>query len=308
MKNITSIFWGLLGLLTLTQCSDPDNSIYTVLDDFTNGAVLRTVEITSAEFNSFDTSTFFEVEIEEQDTQNGDLLQEVRIYLGFDDNTGVNGTTSKPEVLYATLAASAFSNGEFGLPRTTFRVTLAEALDALNVTNSEFFGGDAIDIRMELQLTDGRIFTNSDATGTLQGSFFNSPYLYKSVIKCIPLSAVPGTYVFEMADSFGDGWQGSHIKVTVDGDVTYYGMPSPYGNDAPRNAILEPYEGSVSTGTARLVIPDGAQNMSFEWVSGDWPSECSYTIRFSNPDGSAEQAAFSESNPANGEKVLSICN
>jgi outer membrane receptor protein involved in Fe transport len=103
------------------------------------------------------------------------------------------------------------------------------------------------------------------------------------------------------------GTQGSHVKVTVDGKVTYYGIPSPYASDADRNAILEPYTGNDSSGRATLTIPEGAKKMSFEWASGDWPSECTYTIDYTNLDGTNEQTTISESNPTNGIKVLSIC-
>lgn len=309
MKKYTTKLMGFAAVLALlTQCQEADNPIYDVLENFTNGAVLRTVVISSAEFNSFDTSTYFEATIEEQDEENGNLLEQVQVYLDFDDNTADNGTTSKSESLYATLPASSFTDGEFGLPRYTLKITLAEAISFLDLTDAEFSGGDAIDIRLELHLTDGRVFSSSDSTGSLQGSYFNSPYTYKSVIKCIPINAVPGKYTFEMTDSYGDGWQGSHIKVTVDGTETYYGIPSTYDEDAGRNAILEAYTGDNSSGSGSLVIPETAHSMSFEWVSGDWPAECGFTIRFENLDGTAEQSAYSESNPSDGEKVLSICN
>lgn len=307
MKKSINTLFGILALLLLVQCSEPENPIYTVLDTFTNGAIIRTVEIKSAEFNSFDDSTFFEVMIEEQDEENGGLLQEVRVYINFDDNTSANGTTAKGEKLYQTIPASGFTNGEFGLPRTSFKISLAEAVGALSLASNEFTGGDAIDIRFELQLTDGRIFTNTDSTGSLQGSFFSAPYIYKSVIKCIPLSAVPGIYTFEMSDSYGDGWQGSQIKVTVDGTTTYYGIPSPYDAEADHNALIEAYTGDDSSGKSQITIPATAQTMKFEFIRGRFPSECSFTINYTALDGTNAQSAFSESNPAAGEKILSVC-
>ena len=307
MKKIIQSFLGIFTLLIFVQCSEPENPIYTVLDNFTNGAIIRTVEIKSAEFNSFDDSTFFEVMIEEQDEENGALLQEVRVYINFDDNTSSNGTTSKAELLYQTIPASGFTVGDFGLPRASFKISLAEAVNALSLSSSEFTGGDAIDIRFELQLTDGRVFTNSDSTGSLQGSFFSSPYTHKSVIKCIPLAAVPGIYTFEMADSYGDGWQGSQIKVTVDGTTTYYGIPSPYSSDAAHNALIEAYSGNDSSGTSQITIPATAQNMRFEFIRGRFAGECSFTIKYTDLDGNNAQNAFSESNPAASEKVLSVC-
>lgn len=307
MKKSIYSFFGIFTLAFIIQCSEPENPIYTVLNDFTKGAVIRTIEIKSAEFNSFNDTTFFEVMIEEQDEENGDLLQEVRVYISFDDNTSSNGTTSKPETLYSTIPAGNFVEGESGLPRTSFKISLAQALEGLSLSLDEFTGGDAIDIRFELQLTDGRIFTNTDSTGSLQQSFFSSPYLYKSVIKCIPLSAIPGIYTFEMADSYGDGWQESRIKVTVDGTTTYYGIPSPYDRDADYNASLETFNGNNSSGKSQITIPANAQSMLFEFERGRFPSECSFTINYTALDGSNGQTSYSESNPSAGEKVLSVC-
>jgi len=47
--------------------------------------------------------------------------------------------------------------------------------------------------------------------------------------------------------------------------------------------------------------------MSFEFVRGDYPSECSFSLIYTDLNGDNEQTAISESNPANGEKTLSIC-
>ena len=157
----------------------------------------------------------------------------------------------------------------------------------------EFTGGDAVSIRLELALTDGRIFSSDDTTGSLQGSFFSSPYAYKPIIKCIPLEPIPGIYTFEMEDSFGDGWQGSMIKVTVDGEEKFFGVPE--DND---DHTFENYTGDQSSGTATLEIPEGTSTIKFEWISGSWPSECSFTIKHTKLDGTAEQTSYSESNPS----------
>ena len=280
------------------SCQKPDNVINDILESVEQGAVLRTISA-SGEYNFYAPSeSVFNLTIEEHDVENGALMQNVEVFLSHN-----NGS----EILHKTIQPNEFTTGPKGLPRTDFSVSLGEATNALGLSSSQYTGGDQITIRLKLNLTDGRSFSSSDVTGSLTGSYFASPYEYNQVIKCIPLQAVPGIYTFELADSYGDGWQGSHVKVTVDGTTTYYGIPSPYGSDADRNALLEPYSGTNSGGEATLTIPATAQTMSFEWVSGDYPSECSYTINYTKLDGTSEQTAISESNPAVGEKVLSIC-
>ena len=95
--------------------------------------------------------------------------------------------------------------------------------------------------------------------------------------------------------------------VTVDGVTKYFGIPSPYASDATRNSFLEPYVGSNATGNATLTIPASANTMSFAWESGDWASECSYSVGYTKLDGSSPQTALSESTVSVGTKVLSIC-
>jgi hypothetical protein len=295
MKN-KIICIALLGIIL--GCQKPDNEINFILDNVEQGAVLRTIS-SEGEYNFYaPEASIFNLTIEEHDIENGALMQNVEVYLSH------NGGG---EVLYKTIQPTEFTTGPTGLPRTDLKLSLAEATNAIGLSSSQYTGGDKITIRLQLNLKDGRNFSSDDVTGSLTGSYFASPYEYNQVIKCIPLSAVPGIYTFTLADSYGDGWQGSHLKVTVDGVVKNYGIPSPYDSDAERNAILEPFSGNDSGGSVSLTIPQGAKTMEFEWVSGDWPSECSYTITYTKLDGSNEQNAISESNPANGVKILSIC-
>lgn len=293
MKN-TLIYITLIGLFL--GCQKPDNVINDILETVQQGAVIRTIS-SEGDYNFYapDTSVF-NLTFEEHDIENGALMQNVEVFLSH------NGGS---EVLIKTYQPNEFTTGPTGLPRANFQLSLSDAVSALGL--SQIKGGDQITVRFKLNLTDGRSFSSGDVTGSLTGSYFKSPYEYNQVIKCIPLEAIPGIYTFSLSDSYGDGWQGSHVKVTVDGVVTYYGIPSPYDSDVDRNAILEPYSGNESSGKATLTIPEGAKTMSFEWIGGDWPSECSYKIIYTNLEGTNEQTTISESNPSNGKKVLSIC-
>ena len=64
-----------------------------VFDTITNGAVLRSAATFDPSYDFFDTSSRWGISIEEQDAENGGLLQEVNVYLDFIDNTDGNGTT-----------------------------------------------------------------------------------------------------------------------------------------------------------------------------------------------------------------------
>ena len=78
MKKIISL---LILIIVLDSCEDPDNTVNFVLDNFEKGAVLRTIS-TSGTYNYYDQSTsIFSATIEEHDEENGDLMQNVEIFL-----------------------------------------------------------------------------------------------------------------------------------------------------------------------------------------------------------------------------------
>jgi hypothetical protein len=264
----------------MIACQESDNAIDKVFEGTTNGAIIRTVSLNSGEFNSYDLNSAFDVDIEVQDVENGALMEKVDVYLQFKGS----------EVLTTSIPASAFSNGPFGLPRTNIRITLSEAVAALGLSSSQYTGGDALPVRLALVLTDGRVFTDKDGSGSLQGSYFSSPYKYNTVIKCIPTSAVPGIYTIDMVDSYGDGWNGASVDVTVDGTTTSYTID----------------DGSTASHT--FTIPAGASTMSFSYTNGAWDSEASYTISYTKLDGSSPQTALTDGPSASGgTKVLSVC-
>ena len=275
MKKIITLF---SLLLVTVSCQEPDTPKNDVLDNYVTGAVLRGWNPTG-DYNFFAPSTsIFTVEIEEHDDQNGALMQDVQVFVSLNSGT---------EVLLRTLTSADFAVGPTGLPRHQLTVTLGESIAALGLSSSQYTGGDVINIRLQLNLTDGRSYTAKDAASSLTGSYFKSPYIYNMTIKCIPTGAVAGDYTIDMIDSWGDGWNGASITVTIDGVSQTVGLPS----------------GAV--GSQTVTVPAGATSMSFAYVSGDWDSEVTYTITFNN--GGADQVAISETNPGAGVKVLSVC-
>jgi hypothetical protein len=275
MKKIITLF---SLLLVTVSCQEPDTTINDVLDNYVTGAVLRGWNPTG-DYNFFAPSTsIFTVEIEEHDEQNGALMQDVQVYVSLNSGT---------EVLLRTLTSADFAVGPTGLPRHQLTVTLGESIAALGLSSSQYTGGDVINIRLQLNLTDGRSYTAKDAASSLTGSYFKSPYIYNMTIKCIPTGAVAGDYTIDMIDSWGDGWNGASITVTIDGVAQTVGLPS------------------GANGSQTVTVPAGATSMSFAYVSGDWDSEVTYTITFNN--GGADQVAISETNPGAGVKVLSVC-
>jgi hypothetical protein len=265
-KQINKIVVLLLSVVLFTGCESDDKAIDQVFDGVSYGAILRTIDVPGKSFNLTDLNSAFSVIVEEQDEEYGALLSEVDVYVSKDGN----------EVMVNTVPASAFTTGDKGLPVATISVTLGETLTALGL-GTNYDVGDVFVIRLSLKLTDGREFSASSSSGSLQGSYFASPFLYSSPILCTPK---PGDYVVDMQDSYGDGWQGDGIKVTFDGgpndgEVVYVDMLSSYSGGPPCC--------SWTDSTEILNVPDGTEGFTWEYTGDSYPGEVSFQIYA--PDG-----------------------
>jgi hypothetical protein len=187
MKKVYKLgLFAIASLALLFGCKDGDTVFDQIVANETRGAALRTVELISNELPIGVADAGFSALLEVQDQENGQLAEFVEVYIGFRDNTVEEGAPdlSVPEALYETVSAETFETGEFGYPRFTYDVTLAELLTFTGTAEDAIFGGDQFEIRFELVLTTGQRFSFEDNTGTLTGSFFSSPFLYTPTVVC----------------------------------------------------------------------------------------------------------------------------
>ncbi len=177
MKYIRKYYLYILAFVVLA-CSDDDKTIDILLPSVERGAVLRTVSVSTGALDVLNTSGTVSIEVEEQDDENGDLLSEVRVFVNLTDNTP-DAMTATNESLVTTVSRADFETGPFGLPRGAFSLTVGEMASALGISFGDYNCGDTFVLRLELELTDGRVFSSDSLTGTVQGgSFFTSPYQY----------------------------------------------------------------------------------------------------------------------------------
>lgn len=253
------------GVVLFSACEDGDQVIDQIMEGETRGAILRTVNYETNEIAIGNTDYMFEVDVEVQDHANGTNVSQVEVYLSFADNTIEDGDPdlSQGEVLVETLDASTFGVGEFGLPRTTYSISLDSMLSAFGLSTADIFvtGGDEFTVRFELVLSDGRRYSVADNSGTLTGSYFSSPFQYTTVVVCPPLAPSAGIWTINMTDAYGDGWNGgAGFDITIDGTV--------------HNITLE----SGDAGTATIDVPEGASAISIIFNSGTWDPEIGATI------------------------------
>jgi hypothetical protein len=243
--------------VSVFSCEDVDNTIYDVLDGVQRGAAIRTLEIVSANYNVFDPGSTFEIVVEEQDDEFGGLLQSINVYASYVDASDASNSVAELQV--QSIPVSEMTTSANGLPSTTVRYTLAEIAA---VTGANYTGGSRFSYRLEAVLTDGRTFSEADVTGSLQGSFFSSPYVYNSSILCIPDNAIAGDYKIDMQDSYGDGWNGGAIEVNIDG--------------VKSTVTISGAQGAANSET--ITVPAGTSTLEFVYISGDWDSEVSFQI------------------------------
>lgn len=280
MRN--SIKFGALALLTLfgtISCEDSNNVIDQVLDTTAQGAVLRTISVNAGTLNADFPDLEFSVTVEEQDNQEGGLMQQVNLYANIDDKTPANGETVLTErALVKTIMPSDFEPGPFGLPRATITSSLTEAANAMGISvGTGYIAGDLIVLDLELVLTDGRAFDFQDAGTSVTGGFYASPFRYVAPLVCAP---EPGDYTVNMVDSYGDGWQtttsggGDAVTVDIDGTIVEFGMCSPYGSAS--GTFLESGAGTGctendgSSGVAIITIPPGTVSAEWNFPGDNW--------------------------------------
>jgi len=260
-KFINKIILALFAVTAFVSCNtDPDNAIYGVLDGKEHGAIIRTLERISNDFNRDDINSEWKIIVEEQDEEYGDLLTQINVYVSFKDNKDDGTDNSKPEVSLSSFPASEFTTSANGLPSIAISSTLSETAAALGLQTGEYDGGDVFTFRLEVVLTDGRTFSVADGSGSLQGSYFSSPYEYQAGMLCIPAVPYSGIYEMDFQDAYGDGWNGASISVVIDGVTTDYTLD----------------DGSATSHTVN--VPVGTMELVFKFNSGAWDSEVTFQI------------------------------
>ncbi len=184
MKNIIKIYLTVfLIAFSIFSCTDADLIVNEVLDNVESGAVLRGDDDTLIDNIVLDvTPALFYIDLQEQDREEGALLESVDVFVTYRDNSTLAGDSAganTAEVAVMTMSASDFSPGEFGLPAASLSLPLTQLLSVVGLADdTKVYVLDTFTIRLALNLTDGRTFTDTSTTGNITGGFFNSPFLY----------------------------------------------------------------------------------------------------------------------------------
>lgn len=254
-----------------------------MLSEYEQGAALRQIT-KSGEFQAATPGTsVVNWTFEPHDPESGALTQNVEMYLSY--NSGA-------EMLYNTVSRSEMTDGPVGLPRFDVSLSLNQALGAMGISN--FSGNDVVNVRFQLNLTNGESYSRSSVTGSMTQSYFRSPFLYPLIIGCRfdanNTGSVAGIYTINGQDSYGDGWNGASVDFTVDGVTTVITFAS--GSDVSKT----------------ITVPASASSVGIAFTSGDWDSEVTFQVEWTDLNGTNGQTALSDgTSPAVGFKALNIC-
>jgi len=267
MKYLKLVLIFTLGFACTISCEPDENVFIDATDTLEPGIVVRTLSQTGTAFDFFNVpESALDVDFEIQAPE-GDVVSEVRIFGDFQDNTffdsefNTNGTTAADETLLQTIAAAELTSGRFGFPSGSFSFTYQDLLDALGLQNNldTIFDSDQFVIRVEVELEDGRIFSNDGTNSpSLDAGFFISPFRYFPTIVC-PI-VVTGDITIEFEDTFGDGWNGAAIVVTNDGEAESFTLDA------------------GSAGSVTVLLPTGVQKQSIAFSGGSFDNEVGYVI------------------------------
>lgn len=191
MKNIYKIFLvGLIAAGSTISCTDSElaiDSLYEGVDK--SGAFIRTIESPFQLVNLSDpTKNFIAATIEVQEGQ-GDVstFTEVRVFISsYNDQDQLEATldtSGNPltEVLLSTLPASDFTPSAGNrLPSNAFSIPTQTLVDLY--PDAVFTIPTFVVIRLELELADGRVFTDVNVGPTVStGNYFTAPSFYNII-------------------------------------------------------------------------------------------------------------------------------
>lgn len=153
-----------------------------------------------------------------------------------------------------------------------------------NTADYKFVDGDSFQLRWAFTTADGRVFDKWSPS--VCNEFPGASCVVGWAAVCAQTIINPvGDWTISMEDSYGDGWNDAAIRVVVDGVGTNYTLAN------------------GSAGVTVVTVPPGTTTLTFEFVSGDWDSEVTFTIE--SPSGNI--IASGGPSPTVGTLTLNLC-
>jgi len=251
MKNTYKYIFGIvLTVLFMAACEDEDKNPLNVFE-LENSA-----------------SPYVRIKLDENIVAKGDLA-----------SSTFSGTVSAPSDnvaswdLSVTLESGGSSTDTVALATITefpseISIPYTDIASALGITVDDISGGDFIRFLGTATGDDGTVATIDNFSPTVTGQPEQlQAFNFIVLVKCSPMSGttIPGTWIIEMEDLYGDGWDGAFVTFEIDGVATNYTFAA------------------GSAATFEVDVPEGTGSLVISYTSGAFEEEHVYTIE--NPDG-----------------------
>lgn len=209
--------------ILLLSCEDGGNAIEFVTENIESGAVLRTINLENTTFNVNTLDNIFSVTLEEQDLEDGLLMETVDVFVRFQDNTLENGDSGTVTTLLETIPASDWDFSGI-LPRNTLNYSFEELLLATGLNFNEVGSKDQFILDLSLNLNTGFTFNESNASSIIIAfdTFFSSIFSYTiTLVEPVPDNLFTGMYTIEsiLDGPLGPTFVGEFRMPLEDGEV-----------------------------------------------------------------------------------------
>ncbi len=302
-KTIKYLLFPVLFIVSMISCEDEDKAPFITSDQELRGAFFRTIDFGGIINRTDIAGSVYSVTGELVSEGNGTDVSNVQMWVEFvDRNTDGDPATDDDEsiasVLFDSADVSTFSTSANGFPQKTFDVSIADAMSTLGLELSKVEGGDQFLFQIAINMADGRSFSKENTGDSVSGElFFSSPMVYTGLVVCVLDSPPTGDWVIDMEDSYGDGWQGSAVVMSIDGVETNVEMLDFWTAGLPYSNIFVADSQTIN-------VPSSTSTLTFSWIAGDYPGECSFKIYA--PSGNL--VAEGGPGPLVGEIQLNLCN
>ncbi len=231
MKNIIKIILGLVAVsMALVSCENDDKDPLNVhTTDANKAAYVRAVINQSLYLVEDIPDATFEatIDVPVDNVAQYDLSFTLLSGSGDYDTIPLNTVTTFPE---------------------TITYTYEELAGFLGITTADIGGGDIFQFIGTCVGKDGRFWTIDNYTGDITGQAAQrNAFNFTVLVDCAPITDVEtaGTWVADLQDSYGDGWDGAFLTFSIDGSTTTYtisadqGFEASYEIDVPAGVVLE---------------------------------------------------------------------
>jgi len=312
MKTIKYLVMTLIGVFALTVSCTDDKVLVPVWETGINGQ--GTITGTATDFKRGDGSIVLDFDLKWISVDSKETVTKMEVFLTFtEDYLDNDGNPAVAD--HGTKLVQTFEGGAVPANRTpvAFSLSQADVYALFNGTTYDYkdgVDGNAIDVfgspvnpgrdatnifvaedkfKLTWQFTgaDGRVFRawSPSVCTEFPGSNCEIAFGVVCAEEITDPGANGGVYVLNLADSYGDGWNGAFLTVFIDGVGTDYGMAA------------------GSAATYNVAVPPTATTLTFEFTGGAWDSEVTFTV--TSPKGNVIVSAGPS--PDDGPQKLNLC-